>query len=486
MTDLFLPWDDYRDNARVGHGFARSLSKAHLGTTRRAVESYYRAADTSVGDFTAAVRRAYEDAPLGAELWFPKGATNLDPIALTNLSKTLHLRGDADVGRWNSWVVPNRDINGPVVGLQAAVDSGHGARDTFGPSVRGLGFDLTGAPSATAIQFAGFTQHGLVRDVYTQGGAISISNLTGNNYVQDCFLTDAGIFISANGGNELRVRDTVMARNSFGTTTAIIQIISPTGGGGGGALYLSNCQQTRNPVSGVNVSQGVVMTAPSNKSMPLIATQCDFDNIQGPALVLTNVSDHRVVGCWFNAAAGSNNPAVKITGGGNMKFIGNDYFGGLGAGASTYEFMGGATAGFVSIGNRCPTGPIYRLSGSAAADDPIEMVLLDQAGAANLSNLPIRLANACAADYSRNPWVLTALGAGGDATLGSGGTPGQVFVPNTRVNAAASRFRLDRRTLGGTAGFLYVVNVTTGVGFTIASTNTADTSLISWEHYLLG
>ncbi len=136
-------------------------------------------------------------------------------------------------------------------------------------------------------------------------------------------------------------------------------------------------------LGGAVVTAGMKLSAPSGTSVPLFARGVILDNIAGPGLELMNILDVVLSDGWINSAAGG--PCVRMTRGGNLRFTGNDFRGG-GSPLKTFDFEGGATDGFVSVGNECPTNWLYYLP---ATGKPKKMLVDDL----TFTDLPLEVSN---------------------------------------------------------------------------------------------
>lgn len=321
---------------------------------------WFGARGDGVHDDTTAIAAAISAAQPGETVTFPAGAYLTDP---QTVPKMLRFQG---AGRWASRLVANG--TGPILFFDLPATSptiwGY-----YGAEVTGLGIDMSGFPGATGIMIGYHAGWPRIHDVVISEGAVSLDIRSPNGWVQDAILLDAGKFISIDElGLELVLRDVNMSRNIAGTTTVGIECICTTTGIKG-ALYVENVRLSCNSAVGSTLT-GMHVEAPSTLSVPVFASNLIIDNTigGGPGLNLVNVMDVSLVNSWINTGAASGGPAVRISGGANLKFQNNSYYGG-GSPAKTYDFVGGSTAGFVSTGNYCPTGPVYYLPASGGPTD---------------------------------------------------------------------------------------------------------------------
>jgi hypothetical protein len=416
----------------------------------------------------------------GLGLYWPNGVYRHNPFSFVNQTK---VKGD---GRWSTWLQPVGDVAGPVIAYNTH-NPGGPVRNVYGSEIEGIGLDLSGAPSATGI-YIGIDANWFVgRDIYIQGGAVGINNVGTNNRFEVFRIVDCGVFVHIDGdtGGELTLKDGDCTAYAV-HCTAGIEMICATGGPNKGDLRIENVAVNS---GGAALDRGLLMTSPSVTSMPLFATELVVDNALG-GMRLVNIADVRMELSWVNAAAGTTS-AIEIAGGYNHGYETSTYFGGAGAGGSTYEFTGaGVLNGFESGGNKCPTGPVYRVTGARPIDHYLDDICPGAVDPAQITNDVPWLSTGAArrwghqriqGEISRResgtkPWA-------GYATL-PGGTPNFKVVANTQVTAG-TRVKLSRERYGGTAGHLScsVADHAVGTSFTVFSDSATDTGSFYWEMY---
>lgn len=333
--------------------------KNALGQVVNVTMSAYGAVGDGVANDTAAIAAAVSDCPPGGTVLLPDGIYLTDPIVIT---KPIRLLGE---GRFATWLKARTAITSALVQWNIAAPVGS-VRNVYGPSMVGLGIDLSAAAAGIGILTSSTTGwfHGY--DLFCQGGAASVDNRGTNNTFERCRFIDAGIFFKIDGetGLELNLRNIDCIRFSAGTTTAGIQVLCTTGGTKG-ALYMEKVVVNATPIIATLSCGLLVQSTATNLSVPVFANQVIIDNCAGTGVKLVNVRDVHIADSWVNAAAGAA-VAVEIAGGGNLKFSGNTYFGGT---RGTYEFTGSnACAGFISRNNYCPSAYVYRLTGTNPTD----------------------------------------------------------------------------------------------------------------------
>jgi hypothetical protein len=335
-----------------------------------------------------------------------------------------------------------------------------------------VGFDLSASPNGTAFRAGPNAFWWTLEDVNIEGGTIGIDSQAMNgrvHWVRAADITTA--FLKAiEGGLELTLEHFIMERLVAGTSVDGILIDAPGVGTIKGAVYGHDVRFAKVTGTAACALRAISDDDPGF-TVPLFFERAVFDNINGPAVDLTGTWRSVFANSWFASAAGTAS-AVQVDGGGQLQFLGNQLFGGSGGAGCSYEFLGDPDR-ITSIGNHLHTGPSYRITGG----QPTNMLLDDDHYGGLLSN---DMAKLYAAKLSRGnvrsfKQVTTEAGL---STLA--GSPSEIFVAHTGVDAAASQFTIDRRVLVGTAGHLYVKSVTTGVGFTLAST-TDETSTLWWE-----
>lgn len=338
------------------------LNKAELGKVYNV--RHYGAVLDGVADDTAAVAAAVAAAPAGSVIYIPFGVCRAD---WPDIDKMLHLRGD---GRYSSWLEPVSANTTGLVRFVVPVPTTT-VRGVYGPSFAGLGIDLSGHATTRGLYVGATTGWFTAHDVYMDGGAVHVHNLGTNSRLEQMRLVDAGIFFKVDGdtGLELTLKDIDATRATAGTTTWGIECISTLTSGNGGDMRLDNVVFNSAVGGGAVLAGGILIQAGGTEvSLPLFANDVVIDNCAGPSVKLVNVRDIRFNEGWGNSAAGST-AAVQITAGANIQFGDSSFFGGSGS-AGTFEFLGSvATSGFMSSRNYCPSGPVYRFTGSGGVTD---------------------------------------------------------------------------------------------------------------------
>lgn len=444
----------------------------------------YGAVGDGVANDTAAIAAAYAACPAGGTLYFPNGFYVTDAIVI---AKCIHILGD---GRWTSWLKPRTAITTPLVKFNLAAP-GATVRNVYGPSMTGMGIDNTSAVAATGIEVSVNTGWFVGYDLFIEGGAVGINNIGTNSRFERFRIINTSKFVHIDGdtGGECTLREGDCTAYTVACTVGI-EMVCASGGANKGDLRIDNVALNTTNSGGGTLDLGLLMSCPSLTSMPLFANQLVVDNAK-KGLKFLNIADVRVADSWINAAAGTTS-AVEIAGGYNHKYSGNTYFGGSGGGGSTYEFTGGtACAGFQSSDNKCPTGPVYRITGSRPTDHTLDDICPGATAPAQVTNdVPFLSVNAARrwgqhriqGEISRResgtyPWA-------GYAGPFPGGTPNYVVVTNPNVTAG-SRVKLSRERFGGTAGHLAcsVADHVVGTSFTVFSNSATDTGYVYWEMY---
>ncbi|MDQ1413451.1 MAG: hypothetical protein QOE07_2039 [Acidimicrobiaceae bacterium] len=436
----------------------------------------------------------------GDHVVFPSGEMFVPASTIANnqAARCLTFEGK---GKLSSWLTPVGDFAGALLELSPSGPPPNGARGAYGGGVTSLGLNLAYAPSCRGIHLGPWAGWAELRDLWIQGGAISIWNEGPNNWMEDLRLFDAGQFfaINANTGLELTIRDVQTARHGAGTTTRVLCVTSSLSAASGGALYIHDFRHTSGTTNGVQTNAGFLITSSGNPnlSIPTFASKVVLDNLTGggPGLELNGVRDQHFDGGWINCGAASGGPCVRITGGGNLRFSNNDFFGG-GSGTGvykTYDFVGGTTTGFVSTANTCATNWVYHLPSTGGPRTMIcdDLVPGAVAGMAVSNDMAQFLAATNAPRFGSHRFsdktvldrpVLPDGKASGFATL----KRGTVTIPTSLADTALSVIHKGYRTLSGTPGVLVDGGIVTGASFTINSLtatgalNTADNSTIEW------
>jgi len=448
----------------------------------------------------AGLTRLLAAAGPGDHIVFPAGNVYLPAATISNAQAGRALTFEGQ-GKLSTWLTPIGDFSGPLIDMSPSTAPPNGAQGAYGGGVCGLGVNLMYAPSSTGVHLGPNSGWMELRDLWIQGGALSIFNEGGNNWMEDLRLFDAGQFFSINGntGLELTIRDVQTARNGVGTTKYVLVITSSLTAGQGGALYIDDFRHSSGTSGGVSTTAGFLIASTGNTSLsiPTFASKVVLDDITGggPGIELRNVRDQHFAGGWVNTGSASGGPCVRITGGANLRFQGNDYFGG-GSGAGlykTYDFVGGSTAEFLSKDNTCTTNWVYYLPTSGG---PTAMICDDMVCGAAMS-MPVsndmtqflaatatpRFGTQSFSDKTiLNRPVLPDGKASGFATLSGG----QVTIATPLADATYSVIHKGYRSVVGTPGILVDGGIATGTSFTVQSIkstgglNTADNSVIEW------
>lgn len=301
-----------------------------------------------------------DDAEPGDTLRFPEGPIGCSPFTVPKL---LRLRSSG--GRFASRFVPLADTADPIVTFDVPVPGD--IWETYGAGLDGIGINLAAAPSATGILITDTSGWVQLNRFAIVGGALSIDNRGANGSISEFLLADAERFILVDGdtGMELLIHDGALARNTAGTTELGIEVVC-SAGGTKGALNMANVRCTSGVSGGVETVQWLKMSAPSVVSLPLFATNVQFDNCigGGPGMEFVNVYDINFKG-WVNNGDAGAGPAVKIDGGGRYSFEGT-FFGG-GSPAKTFD-LNGTIAG-LKISGTTPTEKVVYFNGGSSVTD---------------------------------------------------------------------------------------------------------------------
>lgn len=475
-----------------GPGWAAAINDALAkieGAARVSVKAYGAAGDGVTND-TAAIAAAIAACPAGKTVWFPAGNYLSDPILVP---KGITLAGE---GRFASWITQRAATATPLITLDAT-NSSTTVRGVYGAAVRDLGLDVRPAPTSTGILITTNTGWPKLENLYVEGGAISLDVRGPNGFFHDIVMVDAGKFVSlAQTGLECRWRDISTNRDTAGTTTQVLECIcadaSPKG-----ALYIQGWVHNTGFSGGVATTGGMKITAPSSVSLPVFAVGVILDNGSGPnaGIELVNVRDQTWSNGWVNTAGSPGAPCVRITGGGNLKFKDMHYFGGGTPTTKTYDFVGGSTVGFVSVGCSCPTGPVYYLP---TTGKPSDLFLDDWVpGATSLAQVTNDVAGLTAAVAKRfgalnlmDRLTLNAVPTIGYPAAFTGTmVAGSVTIDAAGATTAYSWFIPFVVSPDGTRGALSVssVNPTGGTGgagsVTIISTSAGETSEVGYLRF---
>jgi hypothetical protein len=412
-------------------------------------------------DNAALIEQVISDVDPGTKLLLPPGPIGITPVVA---DKLVNVEGH---GRGGSILV--------CLGNSAdAYWEWDFATPTLYSRLARVGFDLSASPLGTAFRAGPNAYWWELEDVNIEGGnaALAIDSQAMNGRVNWVRASDFTTYLKAiEGGLELTLEHFIMERLLAGTTVDGIFVDAPGVGTIKGAVYAHDVRLAK--VTGTaNSALRVITDDNPGFTVPLFFERAIFDNINGPAVQLDGVWRSVFANSWFASAAGTTS-AVRIEGGGQLQFSHNQLFGGSGGAGCSYEFVGSPDR-VTSQGNHLHTGPSYKMP---ASGQPTNLLLDDDHYGGLLSNdmaklYTAKLPRGDVRDYKQ---VVTEAGL---ATLA--GSPSEIFVAHTGVDASASQFLYDRRVLVGTAGHLYVKSVTTGVGFVLAST-TDETSTLWWE-----
>ncbi|HWI05834.1 MAG TPA: hypothetical protein VNT52_18650, partial [Acidimicrobiales bacterium] len=369
------------------------------------------------------------------------------------------------------------------------------------PALERIAIDLSNAPNAIGLRVGPSTGWFEGSRVMIKGGYRSIDH-HGPNASYERFMCDSPSdchFFMDEFGAEVDISRMNFARNIAGTTDAYMKVIY--GAPPGGDLELSGIKCQSAPGLGMFVTNGIIISCAVAAEVNVVAKAVRIDNVVGggPGLTLHNAAGVDWEGGWINSAPfdGSHpgGPCVRITGGYDLTFRGNKYRGG-GAQLKTYDFVGGATWGFRSRDNYCPTGPVYWLP---ASGKPTDMGLDDYVPGAtdvgqitnDVEGLRTAIARRWGAlklidrlSLTHVPWMSSpAIGIGQLVA-------GQVTMAAPDVDSFYTQIIPFRLTAAGTTGRLELVSRDTGADtVTIRSfaadgtTQTGDTSLVGYLRF---
>ncbi len=410
---------------------------------------------------TALIELVIADVEPGTKLQLPPGVIGIEPVVA---DKLVNVEGHGRGGTILACLGNSAD----------AYWEWDFASPTLYSRLARVGFDMSASPLGTAFRAGPNAYWWELEDVNFEGdnAALAIDSRAMNGRVHWVRAGDFTTYLKAiEGGLELTLEHFIMERLIAGTSTDGIFVDAPGVGTIKGAVYGHDVRFAK--VTGTaNSALRVITDDNPGFTVPLFFERAIFDNINGPALQLDGVWRSVFANGWFASAAGTTS-AVQIDGGGQLQFKGNQFFGGTGGSGCSYEFIGSPDR-VTSQGNHLHTGPSYKMP---ASGQPTNLLLDDDHYGGLLSNDMAKLyaAKLPRGDVREYKQVVTEAGL---ATLA--GSPSEVTIAHTGVDAAASQFNLSRRALVGTAGHLYVKAVTTGVSFTLAST-TNETSTVWWE-----
>lgn len=426
-----------------------------------------------VADNTAMIEDYMDNATPGDALVLPRGPIGVNEFTV---AKMLDIGG---AGRFGSWFVPLTDPAGALITVDRTVDSGHGIFANYGARLHDFGIDRLANDSGPCIATTANAAWLTLRGILCSGGTRSIEHHAPNATFEDVFLWDAtdAMIDMDEAGLELHLRHLVMSANVKDLDT-FIRLTIASGGGLKGALYIDDV--TGNTSGAVDVTNGLVITAPSLTEVPTFAEKLILDNITGggPVIDLDHVQSITLRG-WANGSNG----AVRMDG-----CAGIDLALRTRGGTHTFEFVGDATNGFRSR-SEIFTGPAYKFTGTPPTADGFDA---DDwvAGATTISQVTADAETWF--DLGRRSWrslrlqgMLRQREVGDSPPQGFGTMVAGVLTvshPNVQTN---TRIIFWRETTGatGTPGILIhdVANNVVGTSFSILSTSATDTGRIGWR-----
>lgn len=464
-----------------------ALERISVGPTHVNVRAY---GPIGSGSDETTIAAAATAAAAGNTLVFPPGMYDVDPTDLVP-NKMLHYLGS---GRFSSIIRAKSNAAGALLTVNPT--TGSAPYNYYGPTVVGLGFDNSIAPLATGLLMGINAGWAVVRDIFTVGGAIGVENRGFNNWIEDFLIADAVkcFVIDGDTGLELTLCNGAMARNAVGTTTIGIEVICASVGVKG-ALMLNNVRGQSGTSGGVGTTSWLKMSAPSALSVPLFAEGVILDNCigGGPGAEFINIYDVQFNNGWINCGAASGGPAVRINGGGRIRFTNNTLFGG-GSPAKTYEIVAWPD-GFISRGNDLPTAVVYYVPAGAptAGIFDLEDFIPGSVVLANVTNNPTNLRIAAKKTWTERRFAdimqVDHIFNAGSATcqIGTlpGGTPNQVTITVPEgLDAFYTQFIPFRFSPAGTLGRLEIAGKSAGAGtVTIESASSTDTSIVGFFRF---
>jgi hypothetical protein len=462
----------------VTAGVTTGHDSDHLALHRRYnadTDVYVSVTADGTTDNTTAIQNAIDAASPGSVLRFPAGPIGCHPLTV---EKCLHLRG---AGRFTTRFVPLSNTSSPILDWTLTT-AGTGIYDFYGPSIAGIGMDLSAAPSATGMKIRPAAQWFQCADFMCNGGATSIDHHGPNATFSDLVLLDASttFFNADKDGLELHLNVIRIASN----TRAVAAYMTIDFTGGTGAVYLDDVTCNANLAGGFGPGRGIDWTSSSLVEPFIFADRLIIDNVTGggPCLTLTNMQSTTIQNSYMNGTNG----CVKLDGCHNPHFDHNRYRGGS---PGTYIFGAVAvTDGFVSTDCEIASTPAYKVGASNKptnffADDRIvgattpgqitnDVDWLTHSGSllwgpryfrdrVGMENTPPVIGNQMS----------------GVATLGAGGV---VTVTCPATSASLSKWLLTRQTVSGPEGDLHISAKNDGVNFQIGSSDAADRSTVYW------
>lgn len=433
---------------------------------------------------TAAIAACIAAAPAGSTVFFPPGTYKSDAIAIT---KQLHFKGG---GRWDSVLSPRTALTSgtPFVyfNLPSSSPSIFGY---YGASFESMGIDATSSPLCTAVLVSQYSQWTLLRDFAILEARIGIDHRGINGWIEDGFVADATVAqikVDNDTGGQLTIRDVGVYRNLVGITQVGVDI--QTTGTGGASVYIDNLTVGGYVTSTTHTEIGIrAQCATAFQSNPVFIDHSYMDNCWVTAVEIINVADFNYSDGWINA--GTLGPAVRITGGDRLRFSDNQMFGGPTGSVKTYEFVGGATKCFTSVGNYLPSGPTYVLPSSGKPVGPfwLDDHLVGATGPADVTNDMAYLTSIVSIDCVPHKYAekMTFRESGTNPPRGASKLVAGVKVINHGGLTSVTRVRVDVWLPSGTIGTVYcnILEHVTGPSgnFTVRSTSATDTSDFLWS-----
>lgn len=421
-------------------------------------------------DNTALIEAYHDDATPGDMLILPRGPIAVNPFTL---SKMLHLRG---AGRFATWFVPLTDSTDPLITVDRTIDSGHGIFANYGPTLEGFGVQRLAHMAGPCLSLTVNSPWVTLHKVLCSGGTRSIEHHAPNATFEDVFLWDASdaMIDMDEFGLELHLRHVVMSANVVDLDT-FIRVTIAGGGGLKGALYIDDV--TGNTSGTVDVTNGLVMSAPSLTEVPTFAEKLVLDNITGggPVIDLDHIQSVTLRG-WANGSHG----CVRMDG-----CAGIDLALRTRGGTHTYEFVGDATTGIKSR-SEIFTGPAYKITGAVPVETDLDDAIAGATTIAQVTNNAGWLL-----DAGRRTWkslrlqgMLRQREAGASPPRGFGNLVAGVLTVSHASVQTNTRIGFYRGTAGatGTPGLLMhdVADNVAGTSFKVKSTSASDTGRVHW------
>ena len=299
--------------------------------------------DTAAFNATVAAAQA---AGSGMTVWIPPtaGGCKIGPVTITgNSSNFVNLRG---AGSSASRLVPCT-AGGCNVSGQTVLTINQTARTV---KIDGFTIDGWATGALTLLSLSGFDAQSRVRDLVLQGGvgatALKVQSL-GETRFQNLQIMNSryGIYINGDAAGENYFENIGMFTDQAMTTDAQIYYVRTTTADVGGS-YFSDIKITT-AVSGPTVQAGMRFAGPAvgNVRAFITITDCIADWITGSAYQFENMSVVSMQNSWGSSSL--NDPALKITGGADLKFSGNHFFVGGTTTPSIVQFL-------ANVGNIAP------------------------------------------------------------------------------------------------------------------------------------